>query len=89
MALLIVAMCCVYCVLRRRLRKAQIVNERYLNEARAAEQERVKAAEAKEIEVAAKQKRVLKYIQDNLIVYPNDERKVWNTELEEQDCGIC
>ena len=88
-ALLCIGMCTIYCVLQRRLRKAKIINNEFLEEARAQDTERRKKAAEDEIKLAETQKRVLAYIQTNLIKYPNDERKVWNDKLEEEDCGIC
>ena len=54
---------------------------------RAEEDQRRVAAAEKAKELAARQKRVLKYIEDNLLEYSPEHDK--DLKLEEEDCGIC
>lgn len=51
--LLCIAMVTIYCVLKRRLRKATIINNEFLDEARALDTERKKKAAEDEIKLAA------------------------------------
>ena len=77
-------MCIIYCVLQRRLKAAQRINTEMVNQIQVTNLQRRIAEEQKQQELAAKKKRVLAHIKQNLLdVAPAD------LEDKEETCGIC